>query len=67
MAWYCEGQSTTSNSIFSFLKFAGVLKMTSRCIAPNWYVGFPGTIPWKEVSVGRRLFSGILIFHSVSA
>jgi hypothetical protein len=26
-----------------------------------------GMIPWKEVSVGRRLFSGILIFRSVSA
>jgi hypothetical protein len=34
MAWYYEGQSTTSNSIFSFLKFAGVPKMTSKCITP---------------------------------
>jgi hypothetical protein len=24
-------------------------------------------IPWKDVSVGKRLFIGILIFHSVSA
>jgi hypothetical protein len=67
MAWYCEGQSMTSNSIFSFLKFAGVPKMTSKCINPKRYVGFPGTVPWKEVSVGRRSFIGILIFHSVSA
>jgi hypothetical protein len=28
MARYWEGQSTTSNSIFSFLKFIGVPKMT---------------------------------------
>jgi hypothetical protein len=34
---------------------------------PKGYVGFPGTILWKEVSVGRRSFIGILIFRSVSA
>jgi hypothetical protein len=34
---------------------------------PNGYVSFPRTIPWKEISVGRRLFIGILIFCSVSA
>jgi hypothetical protein len=67
MAWYCEGQSTTSNSIFSFLKFEGVPKMTSKCIAPNGYIGFPGTIPWKDVSVGKRLFIRILILRKVSA
>jgi hypothetical protein len=45
----------TSNSIFSFLKFAGVPKMMSRCITPNGYVGFPGTISvegslcWQEI------------------
>jgi hypothetical protein len=53
--------------VLSFLKFAGVPKMTSKCITPRGYVGFPGTILWKEVSVGRRSFIGILIFHSVSA
>jgi hypothetical protein len=67
MAWYCEGQSTTLNSIFSFLKFDGVPKMTSKCIAPSGYVGFPGTIPWKDASVGKRLSIRILIFHNVSA
>jgi hypothetical protein len=45
----------------------GVPKMTSKCITPKGYVGFPGTIPWKEVSVGRRSFIRILIFRSVSA
>jgi hypothetical protein len=34
---------------------------------PKGYVGFPGTIPWKDVSVGRTSFIGILIFRSVSA
>jgi hypothetical protein len=39
----------------------------SKCITPRGYVGFPRTIPWKEVSVDRRSFIGILIFHSMSA
>jgi hypothetical protein len=39
----------------------------SRCIAPRGYVSFPGMIPWKNVSIGRRSFIRILIFHSVSA
>jgi hypothetical protein len=34
---------------------------------PQGYVGFPGTIPWKEVYVGKRSFIGILISGSVSA
>jgi hypothetical protein len=41
--------------------------MMSKCIAPNGYVGFPGTIPWKDISVGKRLFIGILILRNVSA
>jgi hypothetical protein len=45
----------------------GGAKMTSKCITPRGYVGFPGTIPWKDVSVGRRSFIGILMFRSVSA
>jgi hypothetical protein len=41
--------------------------MTSKCITPNGYVGFPGMISWKDVSVGKRLSIRMLIFHNVSA
>jgi hypothetical protein len=44
---------------FSSLKFEGLPKMTWRCINPRGYIGFPGTMPWKDV-LG-------LIFCSVSA
>jgi hypothetical protein len=44
-----------------------VPKMTSKCITPKGYVEFPGTMPWKEVSDGKRSAIRILIFCSVSA
>jgi hypothetical protein len=36
-------------------------------ITPRGYVSFPGKMPWKEVSDGKRSVIRILIFHSVSA
>jgi hypothetical protein len=52
---------------FFSLKFEGLPKMTWRCINPRGYIGFPGTMPWKDVLEGRRSASGIFIFCSVSA
>src|SRR5664279_4701090 len=34
IAWYCDGQSTTSKSIFSRRKFFGSPNMTSKVILP---------------------------------
>jgi hypothetical protein len=45
----------TSNLIFSFLKFVGVPKMTSRCIAPQgvrrlpWDNSVEGSLCWQEI------------------
>src|SRR4051812_25552814 len=37
MAWYCDGQSTTSNSSPSHRKFSGLPTMTSSHIFPREY------------------------------
>ena len=62
MTWYCDGQSTTSNSIVSRLKSSGVLKTMSRLIFPMGIIGFPGSTPWKVVSCNtpgfKTCFSG---------
>ena len=57
IAWYCDGQSMTSNSIFSRLKFSRDPKTTSSAIFPKGTLGFPGTMPWKQVSEIARFVS----------
>jgi hypothetical protein len=65
IAWYCEGQSMTLNSNFSLRKLPMSPKQTSSSIFPSGWFALPGTIPWKEQSVGCSHSSYMFITFKV--
>jgi hypothetical protein len=57
----------TLDSSFSHQIFFRVPKQTSGSILPKGMLALPGTIPWKEQSVGFKNLSEMFIARRVHA